>query len=190
MGGRTRLEYSEVFYWMVDHLYDNYMDTMTDISRWSNYAQVFADSTYAISKKAPRCIGFIDGTFRSHCRPSVDQGSCYNGHEKDHGIKFQSVILPNGLIGDFWGPCVGRRGDGYMFRRSDLLTRMARLCNRAGSIYYLWGDPAYPLSRYVLRGYKGAMSPAEQELSTAMSAVPSVRLPAPPGHPHKMSPIS
>ena len=56
MGGRTRLEYSEVFYWMVDHLYDNYMDTMTDISRWSNYAQVFAESTYAISKKAPRAL--------------------------------------------------------------------------------------------------------------------------------------
>ena len=28
----------------------------------------------------------------------------YNGHKRVHGIKFQSIALPNGLIGNMYGP--------------------------------------------------------------------------------------
>jgi hypothetical protein len=38
---------------------------------------------------------------------------------------------------------------------------MADLCLQAGSGYYVYGDPAYALHVYVLRGLNGALTPAE-----------------------------
>jgi len=69
---------------------------------------------------APRCVGFIDGTFRPHTRPGRGQRQCYSGYKKLHGIKFQSVVAANGLIVDFFGCVVGRRGDSYLLSASGL----------------------------------------------------------------------
>ena len=46
---------------------------------------------------------------------------------------------------------------------------MHQLCTTAGHPYY--DDAAYALSRYVMRGYKGVMTPRQAAFSTAMSAV-------------------
>ena len=50
------------------------------------------------------CFGFIDGTVRPICRPGEQQRILYNGHKRLHGLKFQAVALPNGLIGNLYGP--------------------------------------------------------------------------------------
>ena len=42
--------------------------------------------------------GFIDGTLRKTCRPSYFQKLLYSGHKRAHGIKFQSVVTPDGLF--------------------------------------------------------------------------------------------
>jgi len=86
-------------------------------------------------------------------------------------VKFQSVVAPNGLIVDFFGPVPGRRGDGYLLRRSRFLERMHRFCRDAGHHYYVYGDPAYALCRYIMRGFKGAMTPQQAAFSSSMSAV-------------------
>ena len=44
------------------------------------------------------CIGFVDGTVRPISRPRKPQRSVYNGHKRIHALKFQSVVLPNGMI--------------------------------------------------------------------------------------------
>ena len=54
------------------------------------------------------CFGFIDGTVRAISKPGERQRVIYNGHKRIHGIKFQSVTLPNGLIGNMYGP-VGKK---------------------------------------------------------------------------------
>ena len=56
------------------------------------------------------CFGFIDGTDRPICRPREKQRLVYDGHKLIHGLKFQSVALPNGLIGNLYGPVEGRHG--------------------------------------------------------------------------------
>ena len=136
--------------------------------------QDWADAIHDAGAPAPRCIGFIDGTFRPHTRPVRGQRQCYSGYKKLHGIKFQSVVGANGLIVDFYGSIVGRRGDGYLLRRSGFLARMAALVAAEGAAFYVYGDPAYALSQYILRGFKGAMSPAQQQFSTEMSRVREV----------------
>ena len=50
------------------------------------------------------CFGFIDGTVRPIARPGENQRVVYNGHKRVHALKFQSVVLPNGLIGNMYGP--------------------------------------------------------------------------------------
>ena len=58
-------------------------------------------------KGAPlnNCFAFVDGTVRPICRPStVNQRLLYSGHKRVHGIKFQSVVTPHGMIATMYGP--------------------------------------------------------------------------------------
>ena len=41
---------------------------------------------------------------RPIARPNQQQRIVYNGHKWVHSLKFQSVALPNGLIGNMYGP--------------------------------------------------------------------------------------
>ena len=50
------------------------------------------------------CFGFVDGTVRPVYRPGEHQRVIYNDHKRVHALKFQSVALPNGLIGNLYGP--------------------------------------------------------------------------------------
>ena len=60
------------------------------------------------------CFGFVDGTVRPICRPGEKQRIVYNGHKRVHALKFQSVALPDGLIGNLYGPVEGRCHDAGM----------------------------------------------------------------------------
>lgn len=66
--------------------------------------EVYAD---AINKKRvplKNCFGFVDGTVRPIGRPDEHQRIMYNGHKRVPALKFQSVALPNGMIGNLFGP--------------------------------------------------------------------------------------
>ena len=171
LGGRSATAYKYAFYYALNHIYDNFARCINDINRWAGNCADWAAAIHAAGAPAPRCIGFIDGTFRPCCRPIRDQRQVYSGYYKGHGLKFQSVTGPNGLIIDLFACVVGRRGDGYLLHRSRFLRRMARLVANEGSPYYVYGDPAYALTRYILRGHKGAMSAQLQAWCTEMSRV-------------------
>ena len=124
-----------------------------------------------VGAPANKCAGFIDGTFRRCARPIEGQQYIYSGYYKAHGIKFQCVVAPNGLVVDFFGPVPGRRSDSYLLKQSGFLERMRQLSRVAGGEYYVYGDPAYPLGRGIMRGYKGAMNAREAAFSNAMNAL-------------------
>ena len=71
--------------------------------------QLFADKIHASVSPLYNCWGFIDGTDLPICRPRKDQRILYSGHKKVNAIKFQSVVTPNGLITNLYGPVAGRR---------------------------------------------------------------------------------
>ena len=60
------------------------------------------------------CFKFIDGTVRPIARRDQQQRIVYNGHKRVHSLKFQSVALSNGLIGNMYGP-VGMSHLKYFF---------------------------------------------------------------------------
>ena len=74
------------------------------------------------------CGVFIDGTFQKTCRPSYFQRLAYSGHKQCHGIKFQSVVTPDGLYAHFYGPIAGNRHDASLLNFSNLLPKLALLC--------------------------------------------------------------
>ena len=61
-----------------------------------------------------------------------------------HGIKFQSIVLPNGLIGNLVGPWESRRYDCTMLHESGLLNDLQRVAWFNGQPLCIYGDPAYP----------------------------------------------
>ena len=97
----------------------------------------------------------------------------YSGYYKSHGLKYQLVIGPNGLILEFFGPHPGKNADGHMDAESKLEERMQRVPRLVGdgNQYYVYGDAAYPLGPWMMRGYKGIRTVAETLLTAQMNAL-------------------
>ena len=139
-----------------------------------NHLQQYADVIHEKGAPLVNCIGFIDGSVRPICRPTQHQRVCYNGHKRIHAIKFQSVVIPNGLIANLYGPMEGRRHDCALLRSSGLVEEFQarQLTDRQGQPFALYGDPAYPLRPYLLCPFRGAnISAQEQQFNSRMSSV-------------------
>ena len=72
-------------------------------------------------------LGLLMEWFFEFFRPKINQNIVYISHKQVHGIKFQSLPLPNGLIANLSGPYVGKRGDSTMSHESELLSNLQRL---------------------------------------------------------------
>jgi len=110
---------SETFYLVLEHIHSNESERLLgDLSRYSPLFPMWAD---AIATKrgehSANVWGFIDGTLRKMCRPTHNQREVYSGHKRCHGLKYQSVSAPCGLIVDLFGPIPGRRHDMYLLDR-------------------------------------------------------------------------
>ena len=117
------------------------------------------------------CWGFVDGTVRPLCRPGENQRIMYNGHKKVHAIKFQSVVEPNGLIANLFGPVEGRRHDSGMLGDSGLLRELQQHAHGPnGNILCIYGDPAYPLRQQLMGPFRGAATtPLQDAWNKSMS---------------------
>ncbi|CAG7819949.1 unnamed protein product, partial [Allacma fusca] len=105
---------SRIFRWMLNYIFDNYGHLVTTLNHsWLSKENLknFAEACYEAGSVLPNICGFIDGTARPICRPSRDQRQQYSGYKKEHCLKYQSVVFPNGLIGRLDGPFNGRRHD-------------------------------------------------------------------------------
>jgi hypothetical protein len=71
--------------------------------------------------------GFIDCTIRQTCRPSENQELAYTGYKKFHGMKFQGVAIPNGLMAHLDGPYRAPQNDSGVLNESGLLANLAML---------------------------------------------------------------
>jgi len=101
------LSWSKINNKVINYIFDTHGNLIT---RWNNrilspaLLEIYADAVTSKGAALTNCFGFIDGTVRPICRPGVHQRVVYNGHKRVHSIKFQSLTLPNGLIGHLYGP--------------------------------------------------------------------------------------
>ena len=87
----------------------------------------------------------------------------YNGHKRVHAMKFQSVVLPNGIIANLAGPYEGRRHDSTMLQQSGLLTSLRRVAHFNGQPLCLYGDPAYPSGVHLQAPFQGRVLTPEMQ---------------------------
>jgi len=173
--GRQTSELSHFFTLILDHVFFNFGHLLNyDATRLTTAKlQEFSGLIHQKGAPLPRCWGFIDGTVRAICRPTYNQKQVFNGHKRVHSLKFQSVTTPDGIIVHMSGPWLGRRHDCRMLRESGLPENLQQYAKDAdNNPFYLYGDPAYPLSPYLLAPYKGiALTAQQREFNKAMSSV-------------------
>jgi len=108
--------------------------------------QDYADCLFRNGLRIPDLVGFVDGTFHEIYRPGRDgydgllQRLFYSGAKKAHGLLFEMITFPDGMIGRAFGPISGRHHDSYAAQKSRLLALLTTgaLRNRR-----LFGDKAY-----------------------------------------------
>ena len=112
---------------------------------WVSHEKLIQYAAAVEAKGAPlqNCWGFIDGTVRAICRPSVYQREMYNGHKRYHALKFQSICTPDGYISHFCGPFNGYYHDARILRESCTVEWLEENCIFNGEVFPVYGDPAY-----------------------------------------------
>ncbi|XP_074634976.1 uncharacterized protein LOC141893464 [Acropora palmata] len=162
---------------VIDFIYDKHCHLVTEWNRDVLSSVALQQYAETISRKGSplnNCFGFIHGTVRPISRPGNGQRIVYNGHKQVHGLKFQSMIaLPNGLIGNIFGPVEGRKHNAGMLADSGLLKDMRNFAfSLAGQPVCVYGDPAYPLRIHLQAPYRqGCLTQQMEDYNKAMSEV-------------------
>lgn len=68
--------------------------------------------------------------------------NCCTGWKKLHGVKFQTISLPNGMLFYVFGPVSCRRGDRYTLSQSGIEDNLREMM-RGGEAFHVYGDSAY-----------------------------------------------
>jgi len=169
--GRPIAHISEAVTFMVEHVHSRFAHLIDVRSfeawapRFESFAQVFKNKGAPIDN----LIGFIDGKLQSVCKPGKYQHVLYSGHKRVHGLKTQGIVFPNGIQPFPFGPVLGSRHDSFLLRVSGVLHALRLACMRLGADYVLFGDSAYPISRFLWRMYKGVQSPAQKAFNAQMA---------------------
>jgi hypothetical protein len=163
---------STAFRIFLSHMMDNWLQLINNrFNFWTKYYGLFAEAirrkivslgdqrhTSAYADGGFNIFGFIDNKCVSTCRPGggpasdgvgaarndpLLQRAFYNGWKHHHGLKWQTVDLPNGMNYHVWGPVSLRHNDLYTYGLSDINNIIAN--SQAGNAlqYRIYGDSAY-----------------------------------------------
>ena len=159
----------------MNFVYDNWNYLLHSFNQqWlsPDHLQKYANYIHQTGAPLDNCWGFVDGTVRPVCRPKEGQRELYNGHKRVHAIKFQSIIAPNGMIANLYGPVMGRRHDAYMLAASGVLNELEQHSfEPTGNSLCIYRDPAYPLRIHLQTPFRGAnITPIQHSWNKAMSS--------------------
>ena len=92
---------------VLEYIYDRHGHRL---AQWNNqvmdpnHLQQYADAISAKGSPLDNCFGFVNGFVRPISRPGQHQRAVYNGQKRIHALKYQSLALPNGIIGNLYVP--------------------------------------------------------------------------------------
>ena len=127
-------------------------------------------------------VGFLNCTICVTCRMSVSETLMYTGYKKCHGMKFQGVMVPNGMIAHLAGPYRAPQNDARVLADSRLLELMREHAIQPGLAegdplerqhFQLYGDSVYGVSTVLVSPHTwvGALTAAEHAWNTGMGEV-------------------
>ncbi|CBJ33379.1 conserved unknown protein [Ectocarpus siliculosus] len=166
----------ETFNYMLHFMNETWGSMLTlDLGRLVPRLDFFAERLQTWGCPLPNCWAFIDGTVRAICRTIREQRAFFNGHKRYHAIKLQSVVTPDGIMVDLFGPELGTRHDVHLLHESGVLVMCQEHMNSAsGDPYVVYGDPAYGMSTHLNCPYSaeayGPLSAGMIEFNKQMSA--------------------
>ena len=82
-----------------------------------------------------------------------------------HGLKFQFIVIPNGLLANLFEPNEGRRHDSSLFCQLE-----GHMNDVDVTVFSLYDDPAYPLRTHLLAPFKRAVLTDEEKTFNKKSA--------------------
>ena len=129
---------------VLDHVYLHYhhrLESWDQPFHSPEQLNTYATAIHSHGAPLSNCFCFEDGTVRRISKPKYLQRVMYNGHKRVHAMKFQSVVLPNGIIANLGGPYKGRRHNSSMLQQSGL--KCVAHFNDKPLCWY--GDPPYTL---------------------------------------------
>ena len=84
--------------------------------------------------------------------PIEVQQAWWTGWKKLHGLKWQTVDMPNGMNFDVWGPISVRRNDNYALHHSDIENKLRTLQQDQQLKFAMLGDSAFSNSDVMCSG--------------------------------------
>ena len=129
--GREQTQQSRAFKFFVNHIYNNFLDLVTNNLDWWYNNGYLRESMEAIKRKIGgnanfSTCGFLDCNCLETARPGggpmqegsdaerwdpLIQASFYNGWKSIHGLKHQTFDIAYGMTVDLYGPHSLRRND-------------------------------------------------------------------------------
>ena len=153
--GRHETELSVIVNVMLYEVCRLHLHRLTNVnSPWIDHV-AFAEAVTNKGCPMNNIWGFLDGTQGRLCRPQQGQESIFNGHKRIHSLKYQGLMVPNGLVAHFFGPIEGRRHDSAMYHLSGLDAQIDNIFGN-GQQLAVYGDSAYAFRRYLITPFKGA----------------------------------
>jgi hypothetical protein len=154
-------ELSEAFNWGLRFISSKFQCLLSDMSLWADNVPVLKQAF--VRKGFPvqlPCIGILDATLRPTCKPTTGQQAVYSGKHKSHGLKFELVVLPNGLTSWLFGPVEGRRHDCFVLNMGGLKNNLDGLNETCvmtyGSEICVIADKGYAIHKFIQTPYKGS----------------------------------
>ena len=87
---------SNVICTMVEAMYNLSLPYFSNPGIFAHKMEGYAKKIYDKNGVLASLWGFIDGTLRKTARPVYFQRHAYSGHKRCHGLKFQTVVTPDG----------------------------------------------------------------------------------------------
>lgn len=120
---RSPLAILDMYNVIVDHVYRHAMVAMR-IELWEEDILAFARELRRKGCLMAHCCGFVGGTMFDICRPTVGQETMYEGWKRKHKTEYQRFVLPNFLIGDWFGPVPERANNVVVMAKSGIMPRL------------------------------------------------------------------
>jgi hypothetical protein len=161
---------SRIFSWMNNYVRTRFGYLLTN--NWDFWKDNFEEYAECIRKKVVEksegainyppgsylVFGFIDDTSIRTCRPGggpaaegenaernsmLLQESFYFGYKKHHGIKFQTIELPDGMCAHLFGPKSYRESDVDLLTASGIVPALFEI-TRGGKQFAIYCDGVFP----------------------------------------------
>ena len=91
----------------------------------SPYLQKYADAVAEKGASLHTCLDFVGGTIACICILVLNERVAYSHDTRVNGVKFQTVVLPNGLIIKLEGKW---EKSGLCFHMGTMLNRSVHIC--------------------------------------------------------------